>query len=244
MSDDQTALLETSLSAQNSRSIAPAWHTVGVLLLLFALIASSTRLHSVSRAGHNIHRMHGYIFMLTAEWLITAFIWFGCRLQGVSLRTLTGVMSPNWRAVLRDLGLAIAFLIVANMVVSVLGHLTRATPNQSALRNLLPRGGAEIAVFLLLSLTGGLCEEVIYRGYLQQQFTAWTKSATAGIMIQGILFGVSHAYQGSGMILMISVTGCLFGLLASWRRSLRPGMIAHFLQDGVGGLLLAKYALK
>ena len=34
----------------------------------------------------------------------------------------------------------------------------------------------------------------------------------------------------------------LFGILAEWRRSLRPGMIAHALQDGVVGLL-ARHAL-
>jgi len=46
------------------------------------------------------------------------------------------------------------------------------------------------------------------------------------------------------MMLTICVYGCLFGLLARWRGSLRPGMMAHFLQDGVGGLLLAAHGLK
>ena len=36
---------------------------------------------------------------------------------------------------------------------------------------------------------------------------------------------------------IIAVYGCLFGLLAEWRRSLRPGMMAHFLQDSVLGLV-------
>jgi membrane protease YdiL (CAAX protease family) len=36
---------------------------------------------------------------------------------------------------------------------------------------------------------------------------------------------------------VITVFGCLFGLLAQWRRNLRPGMIAHFLQDSSALLL-------
>jgi membrane protease YdiL (CAAX protease family) len=32
---------------------------------------------------------------------------------------------------------------------------------------------------------------------------------------------------------VITVFGCLFGLLAQWRQSLRPGMISHFLQDAL-----------
>jgi membrane protease YdiL (CAAX protease family) len=46
------------------------------------------------------------------------------------------------------------------------------------------------------------------------------------------------------MMVVISLYGILFGLLAFWRKSLRPGMIAHFVQDGVGGLLLARHALR
>jgi hypothetical protein len=28
----------------------------------------------------------------------------------------------------------------------------------------------------------------------------------------------------------------MFGILAHWQRSLRPGMFAHFLQDFIGGV--------
>jgi membrane protease YdiL (CAAX protease family) len=46
------------------------------------------------------------------------------------------------------------------------------------------------------------------------------------------------------MVVTIGVYGCLFGLLAAWRKSLRPGMLAHFLQDGIGGLMLARLVVK
>jgi membrane protease YdiL (CAAX protease family) len=39
---------------------------------------------------------------------------------------------------------------------------------------------------------------------------------------------------------MISVYGFLFGAMVHWRRSLLPGMAAHFLQDGALGLLLGQ----
>jgi membrane protease YdiL (CAAX protease family) len=34
----------------------------------------------------------------------------------------------------------------------------------------------------------------------------------------------------------IALFGLVFGLFAIWRRSLRPGMIAHALTDIVGGI--------
>ncbi len=58
-----------------------------------------------------------------------------------------------------------------------------------------------------------------------------------GIVVQGIAFGAAHGYQGWKFMLLIAVYGSMFGLLAHGRRSLRPGMITHFVQDGLGGLL-------
>jgi membrane protease YdiL (CAAX protease family) len=95
----------------------------------------------------------------------------------------------------------------------------------------------ETTLFLLLALTAGFCEEVIFRGYLQRQFAALTHAVAGGIVIQAILFGAAHGYQGWKLMLVIAVFGTMFGLMACWRRSLRPGMLAHFIQDGVGGVL-------
>jgi hypothetical protein len=44
-------------------------------------------------------------------------------------------------------------------------------------------------------------------------------------------------------MVIIAANGCLLGALAYLRRSLRPGMIAHFVQDGLVGLL-APYIFK
>jgi membrane protease YdiL (CAAX protease family) len=36
---------------------------------------------------------------------------------------------------------------------------------------------------------------------------------------------------------LIAAGGCLYGLLARWRKSLCPSIIAHFLEDAVAGVL-------
>jgi hypothetical protein len=193
------------------------------------------------------HRVFAYVISMAAEWIIVAFIAWAARFGGASLRTLAGAFAPTWRSILRDLGIACAYLVVAQAVqgvsAAVVGHFIHSDANK-VLENLLPRSGLEVAVYLFLALTAGICEETIFRGYLQRQFTAWTGNAAAGIAAQGILFGIAHAYQGAAMVIVIAIYGCMFGALAAWRKSLRPGMTAHFLQDAIGGLVLAKYALK
>jgi membrane protease YdiL (CAAX protease family) len=102
---------------------------------------------------------------------------------------------------------------------------------------MLPSSGAEVGLFLMLAATAGFCEELIYRGYLRRQFAALTHAAVGAIVLQALAFGASHEYQGWKFMLIIAVFGSLFGLLAHWRCSLRPGIFAHIVQDGMGGLV-------
>jgi len=222
------------------RPVAPAWHTIIVLLILFGLSLAGSR--GGNMPGISAHgRAAGYVLIMAVEWITVAFIWYGVSRRGIRMSDL---IAGSWARLvdfLRDLGIAIAFLLTCGIgIVNALGYLLKAQPNQ-AIRNLYPHGYVEVILWLLLGLTAGFCEEVIFRGYLQRQFTALTRAAIGGIVLQGIVFGISHGYQGWKFMLVISVYGLLFGLLAHWRRSLRPGMITHFLQDGVGGLLAGHF---
>ena len=55
-------------------------------------------------------------------------------------------------------------------------------------------------------------------------------------MLQGVAFGLAHGYYGK-LMLAIMLHGCLLGLLAYWRKSLLPGILAHGLQDALGGVV-------
>jgi membrane protease YdiL (CAAX protease family) len=181
-------------------------------------------------------RIVQYLLVIVVEWLMVAFIWYFVRRRGIRIGDLVGGRWARPVDALRDLGIAVAFLIISGAILQGLGYLLKAAPN-AAIRNVLPRGPSEMILWIMVSLTAGFCEELIFRGYLQRQFAALTRSAVGGIVLQGIAFGAGHGYQGWRLMVLISVFGAMFGLLAHWCRSLRPGMIGHFLQDGVGGIV-------
>ena len=52
------------------------------------------------------------------------------------------------------------------------------------------------------------------------QFTALIHAVTGGILLQAIVFALSHGYQGWKYVLLIAVLAAMLGLLAHWRRSL------------------------
>jgi len=87
-------------------------------------------------------------------------------------------------------------------------------------------------------MTAGFCEEIIFRGYLQRQFAAVAHTMLGGVALSAIVFGASHGYEGSPRMLLLALYGLMFGLLAWWRKSLRPGMIAHAWHDALSGAVL------
>jgi membrane protease YdiL (CAAX protease family) len=88
-----------------------------------------------------------------------------------------------------------------------------------------------------LSLSAGICEEIVFRGYLQRQLAAISGSISLAILGQAIAFGVAHGYEGVGAVIRIMVYGLAIGILAQWRGNIRAGVLAHAawnILDGLG----------
>ena len=103
---------------------------------------------------------------------------------------------------------------------------------------LIPDTTLELLIWFSVSATAGISEEIIFRGYLQRQFAGITRSIVAGVLISAVIFGAAHGYEGGPRMILIGIYGLMFGLLAWWRKSLRPGMIAHAWHDAFSGAVL------
>jgi membrane protease YdiL (CAAX protease family) len=220
------------------KAIAPIWHTVLFLLAVSGIGAWGAYRQGLPAFGSS--RATGYLFTIAWEWLLFALAAWGIRLGGGSIQSVIGGSWSTAKQFRRDLGIGVLFLVGSNIVLAGLQAILRPGPNANIGR-LLPRSAIEITLWIFLSLSAGICEEFVFRGYLQQQLNGWLKNATAAVVIQGIIFGAAHAYQGLKLVLTIVVLGSLIGWLAQWRKSTRPGMISHFLQDAIGGLVLGRH---
>ncbi|MGH9701002.1 MAG: CPBP family intramembrane glutamic endopeptidase [Candidatus Acidiferrales bacterium] len=229
-----------SESAVPPRPVSPVWHTV--LLLLFIAFYSSLQFrHQGSLAmAHFGNRLWMYFFMVAFEFILLGYVWFfGLRRSGVKMADIVGGKWNRWTDVMRDIGIALAFWVVVVAVLLVLYLALGSNPvAERAMKILMPQSLAELISWIVLSGVAGVCEEIIFRGYLQRQFLAWTGKDAAAIVLQAIVFGTAHAYQGIRGVITIIVYGALFGILAVMCRSLRPGMIQHFLQDSTVGIVM------
>jgi membrane protease YdiL (CAAX protease family) len=86
----------------------------------------------------------------------------------------------------------------------------------------------------------GVAEELVFRGYLQRQFTAWARGAVAtGVVFSAVAFGAAHGYEGIRSMFLLALFGAFFSLLALFRRSLRAGIFAHAWHDVFAGLMVS-----
>lgn len=223
--------------------VASLGHTAALVGVMLAVAITGTLLQRVGRppAVTAVHatsataRIFGqYLPLLLVNGLLVLYVARLFRPRNV-LRELIG---RPWQSVADVLG-DLLFASLAFALILAVEALTRPlfTGRNAAVSALLPSTEAERLTWLLVASGVGFCEEVVYRGYLQFQLSAFTGRPLLGLLLQAVLFGLAHLEQGPAAGLRIGVYGLVFGALATHRDSLLPGIVCHVGIDLAGGLL-------
>jgi membrane protease YdiL (CAAX protease family) len=229
--------LAPGVNASSRRPVAAVGHTVGLLLILALITVAGMRSHgTATTAGPAPNLVRFYLSVMAGEWALVFYVWRGIRRRGLAWRELIGGNWTDGRSWARTAVTAVAFWFVWEGTARAM-HLLLGPSNTANVAAMLPHTPVQVALWCMVSCTAGFCEEVAYRGYLQRQFAAWTGSVPAAIALQAVIFGTSHGYQGTKQVVIISVLGALYGILAHWRRTLLPGIAAHAWSDIYGGWL-------
>ena len=240
----------TTIESQQNPSgdtglLAPWWHTALLVLLIIGLsLAGVRQLRSIG--DKPLHLVANYSLSIAYEWILAGLVLWGLHLRGTPLRQLFGERRMGARGWLEDIGAALVYWAGAISVLAVLGNVlmkvsgSHIDPQKisSVTQKLAPTTPLEMLLFLMLSLSAGFCEELIFRGYLQQQFARMGHRLWLGIALSALVFGGAHGYEGIAGVLLITAYGAMFGILAWWRRGLRTGMIAHAWHDSLSGIAL------
>ena len=111
------------------------------------------------------------------------------------------------------------------------------------LERMLPATERERSWFFALAGTAGVCEEVLYRGYLIWYLVAWAwlfaphQSFLVAAVVSSLVFGVGHAYQGVRGVLLTAAVGGFLAAVYWITRSRFAGMRIHALMDLHAGYL-------
>jgi membrane protease YdiL (CAAX protease family) len=105
--------------------------------------------------------------------------------------------------------------------------------NFADIPGLLPNTAAERAGWVVVSLTAGVCEEVLFRGFLIGflHTGGFGLPLAAALVVSSLIFGLGHVYQGLRGVLATTVGGLVFGLLFLLTGSLLACIVLHVLLD-------------
>jgi membrane protease YdiL (CAAX protease family) len=203
----------------------------------FGLATEHQATGPASPAEHPSWQISLYVWLIVFELLLLRFVSVSLKTSHTPLSALVSERPITARsfAIESCIGLALlaAWFIIEFGLEALLGR-----GDQRAVDRLILRHAVEIPFWALLSICAGVIEELVFRGFLQRQFAALTGRPWAGVGLQALVFGVAHFYQGWVLVLHITIFGLLFGIVASLRRSLVPGMVAHTMNDLAAGLSL------
>ena len=213
------------------------------ILLLFAVqpvygVFESRRDEARARAGRPLNRIRFYRQTALMEWLFLAVLgaaWFfyGRPIADLGFATPGG---PGFWSGTVLLVLFIGGLLFAWHVAKKASDADRAKQTESLgkIVQYLPHTIRELHNFVGVSITAGIVEEIVYRGfvfwYLGQFMPLW-----AVVTVSSVAFGLAHSYQGANGALRCGLTGVAFGIFYVVTGSIWLPIVAHALADVLQG---------
>lgn len=178
-------------------------------------------------------RLSLYRQAIALQWLLVAVVaalWVG-RGRGAHALGLAPVVGGGALGV--AVGLALVAVVVVRQRVRALADdeaLAEVRRKLAHLERFMPHAPGELRWFAALSWTAGICEEILYRGYLFW-YLAHVMGPLPAAALASVCFGLGHLYQGWRGVLLTAVLGGFFAAVYAVSGSLYAGMLIHALMD-------------
>jgi membrane protease YdiL (CAAX protease family) len=179
-----------------------------------------------------------YFKTMCSQWILVAVTLLVAWRHGLSAADLGERTGDTQQTLIVTLVLLLVLVVVS---AAVLWRLRRASPEAlmnagGPLRKFVPVFGVEMAVFAGLCVTAGVCEELLYRGWLINFLRAASGSTSIAVVAGALAFGIGHAYQGVTGMLRTAFIGVQLALLFVAVGSLIPGQALHTGVDLLAGV--------
>lgn len=236
-----------------ARAKAQMWRLViGVILIAGVFLLVNQFLHqtlftflgaqtyaAVTGADGSISQM-SMVFLLFSFGVLTLGV--GVALKVAHARGLGEVLG-NWQLCRQQFWAVLTILVLLNVVVLVLPPWDLGAP---LVRNVQTGPWLIMLPFALLAIMVQVsAEEILFRGYLQQQLAARFRSPLVWLLVPSILFGWGHympeeAGENAQLIVLWSLAfGVLMADLTARAGTLGPAIAVHFMNNVVAILFIS-----
>jgi membrane protease YdiL (CAAX protease family) len=199
---------------------------------------SFRRLLQRIRAGDRIDRSRLYDATIISHWTllgITLALWAGAGRDWATLGLGLEIDGEFLAAlVLAALGIALLLQQLRQVMTASADELTAVRGALGNIEFIIPQNGSELGRFYLLSLTAGIVEEILWRGYMIWYFDHFMP-LWAAALISTVSFALAHAYQGAGNLPKILLVGAAFAGLYLMTGSVWVAVVLHAAVDVLQG---------
>ena len=185
-------------------------------------------------------RLSLYATTLAFQWIAAAVILWRAAAHEIRAAQLgLAIGNPILTATIT---IVLTALVLLNQLISLRRLVSNPAEAQGLLPQLalklFPQDDVERLAFFALVVTVAICEELVYRGFVQCVFQDWSRgSVTVGVLGSAIYFSIAHLYQGRRGLASTLVAGLIFAGARAWTGSLLPPIAAHFVADITVGIL-------
>ncbi|HUP88008.1 MAG TPA: CPBP family intramembrane glutamic endopeptidase [Longimicrobiales bacterium] len=110
--------------------------------------------------------------------------------------------------------------------------------------DLVPTTNVQRVLFVLLAVSAGVCEEIVFRGFMIPALFSKTNSLIVAVVISSAVFGILHIHQRPAGALRAGLLGAVLAVPFVSSGSIYPAMAAHTIIDIIGGFWLMKWMAK
>jgi membrane protease YdiL (CAAX protease family) len=220
------------------------WLLLATIVLVVPLYSYFNRRRLETIAG--AHRRSLYLRSMAVLWmlaLVTLYAWWrhDRPFDALGFQLLPGIVTTSAEIVCVMAAIAIV-LRLRTMAAWPPEKTARLRGRIGGVELVVPRTRGELAWFLGVAISAGICEELLYRGFL---FAVAAPFVTiyGALAASAIVFGLGHVYQGWRGIALTGAVGLFLGAFYFFTGSIVFPMILHVLIDvngGVSGYLLLR----
>lgn len=182
---------------------------------------------------------------IATQWLVASAVVLQWVVQHRPLESLSLNARFGWGAGGVLLGVALMALLQQPQRRSLAATpevVARIRARLAGVSRLLPGSRAEWLRFVPLALTAGVCEELLFRGFLTWVFAQVLPQYWQAALAQSLVFGLAHAYQGPRGVFLTFMVGTFLSGVVWVTGSLWPAMLVHALLDLNAGDLAVRIA--
>lgn len=240
-SSHDTAAGVTRIETDAQALLAPRRHTWNLFVICLVLttvgVLNASRDVTANLAPDSAQVLKADLIMIGMQWFWVYFIYRGMKEYGRSILDFFDRKSFTLGTFAGDCVFAVlAFGLIYACTTGVDRFSPFAEPQgNNPLLSSTPTGIIGVTVWLCLSMSAGICEEIVFRGYLQRQLSVLIGSPGLAILAQAIVFGIAHSYEGVNAVFGIVLHALVLGALAHYRKNIRAGVVEHAGWDILAG---------